>query len=285
MKNNSVSKTLLFVVLSIIIGASVDAATKFYSMDLSVTNVTFSMELGLLFGSILFLLKIKKNDFSLKIKPTFCLYIFFKLIITILFVYILSVVNLFEFRVLFILSEIFLIFFGVFFLHEKFNQCKIIGTITTIIGSIIIFSGEIPTNNLVQIFILYLVLNALNVFLIKKIITYNSKEIVFFIGTSATTIFYCLYGLFFGDLNFYYIIFFIGFVRAIPRWLTFAALECGGLSFIAPLGYFEIIVSGFLGYVVFDTLPTVKAIIGALIILAGIFYVVYGEKKISELSP
>ncbi|MDP3532587.1 MAG: hypothetical protein Q8S31_04790 [Alphaproteobacteria bacterium] len=285
MKKNLVFKPLIFIILSIVIGAFVDAATKFYSTDLSLTNVTFSMEFGLLFGSILFLLKIKKNDFSIKIKPTFCLYIFFKLIITILFIYILSVVNLFEFRVLFILSEIFLIFFGVFFLHEKFNQCKIIGTITTIIGSIIIFSGEIPTNNLVQIFILYLVLNALNVFLIKKIITYNSKEIVFFIGTSATTIFYCLYGLFVGDFNFYYIIFFIGFVRAIPRWLSFAALECGSLTFIAPLGYFEIIVSGVLGYVVFDTLPTVKAIIGALIILAGIFYVVYGEKKISELSP
>jgi drug/metabolite transporter (DMT)-like permease len=284
MKKNLVFKPLIFIILSIVIGASVDAATKFYSIDLSLTNVTFSMELGLLVGSLFFLLKIKKSDFLIKRKPIFCLYVFLKIIVTILFIYILSVVNLFEFRVLFILSEIFLIFFGVFFLHEQFNQCKIIGTIFTIIGSIIIFSGEIPTNNLVQIFILYLILNALNIFLIKKIIAYNSKEVVFFIGTSATTIFYCLYGLFAGDFNFYAIIFIIGFVRAIPRWLSFAALEVGGLTFIAPLGYFEIIVSGVLGYIIFGTLPTVNAIIGAFIILAGIFSVIYGEKKISELS-
>jgi drug/metabolite transporter (DMT)-like permease len=70
----------------------------------------------------------------------------------------------------------------------------------------------------------------------------------------------------------------VGVLSTIGHWLVIVAYRHGNASMIAPFSYVQLIWSGTLGYLVFQSIPDAWTILGACIIAASGLYTAYRER-------
>ena len=60
------------------------------------------------------------------------------------------------------------------------------------------------------------------------------------------------------------------------------ALQNAPSATLAPLHYLELIMAGFLGYIVFSDIPNPMALMGMLIVVLSGLYVVFRERQLND---
>ncbi len=172
---------------------------------------------------------------------------------------------------------IFVLIFAQIFLKEKVNYKSWIATIICFIGIIIISN---PANLKFNPYMLYFIISTM-LFAILDII--NKKSV-----SKESIITVLLYSSLFASV--------FTFIPAIKNWISITqnefllliALAIGGnlilyfllksfslvnASFVAPLRYFEVVISTFGGYLLFNEMPDIYTLMGACLIIPATLYI------------
>ena len=70
----------------------------------------------------------------------------------------------------------------------------------------------------------------------------------------------------------------IGLIATTAQFFFIKAYKYAEASFLAPMSYFHIIPTIFIGYFIFSEVPSINTIIGASCIIITLLYVAYTEK-------
>ena len=74
----------------------------------------------------------------------------------------------------------------------------------------------------------------------------------------------------------------VGFFASVSHLMMTLALQNAPSATLAPLHYLELIMAGFLGYIVFSDIPNPMALMGMLIVVLSGLYVVFRERQLND---
>ncbi len=178
---------------------------------------------------------------------------------------------------------LFVLPFSIFFLREKVRRSHWIATFIGFLG--IVIATQPQTDGSLFIFcalILSASMFALLDIIAKRMVAYESMLAMLFyfsLGCSIVSFIPALYVWKTPTLFELGLLLLLGIGANLIQYCLLKAFSAIEVSALAPYRYSELLISGFLGWLIFAEVPTISTILGACIIIPSSLYVIYSEVK------